>query len=199
MDPTRSTLLIRLKDRSDEDAWRTFNALYRPMLVSYARWRGLSEADADDAAQQCVEVVLARIGDYEHKASFKSWLRSIADHKVIDRIRARAGGAWGREVQPATGALEALEHRSPDGADEWDRQWAMAHLRHCAEVARREVSDHTYEAFRAYAVDGREPGAVAAALGITVNQVYVAKHRVMERIRAIMLELTGEEPGNLVA
>lgn len=199
MEPTRSTLLIRLRDRSDEEAWRTFNALYRPMLVSYARWRGLGEADADDAAQQCVEVVLAKIGDYEHTASFKSWLRGIADHKVTDRMRRRGGGAWGREVQPATGALEGVEHPSPEGADEWERQWAMAHLRHCAERARQEVSENTYQAFRAYAVDGREPGAVAESLGMSVNQVYVAKHRVMERIRSIMLELTGEEPGSLPA
>lgn len=213
MEPTRSTLLIRLRDRSDEQAWRTFNDLYRPMLVAYARWRGLNEADADDIAQQCVQVVLERIGEYEHRASFKSWLRAIAEHKILDRVRRLRGSAGAiarsaddgagraaraREVQPATGAFEALAHPSPEGADEWERQWSMAHLRHCAEQARREVSDSTYEAFRAYAIDGREPGAVAAALGISVNQVYVAKHRVLERIRSIMLELTGEEPGNLV-
>jgi len=193
MDPTRSTLLIRLKDRADQDAWRTFDHLYRPLLVSYARFRGLGDADADDTAQQCVEVVLVRIADYEHAASFKSWLRAIADHKVTDRLRARAGRA--REIQPATGALEAAPHPAPDAEGEWGRQWSMAHIRHCAEQARAEVADSTYAAFRGCAIDGREPAAVAAALGITVNQVYVAKHRVLERIRSIMLELTGEDLG----
>jgi RNA polymerase sigma-70 factor (ECF subfamily) len=187
---------MRLKDRSDEGAWRTFDDLYRPLLVSYARWRGLNDADAEDVAQQCVEVVLAGIVEYEHKASFKSWLRAIAEHKVVDRLRSRR-----REVQPATGQLDACERptsgtdRGASGGDEWDRQWKMAHLRHCAERVQHEVSDNTYAAFRAYAIDGREPGAVATAFGMSVNQVYVAKHRVLERIRAIMLELTGEELG----
>lgn len=199
MDPTRSTLLVRLKDRADEEAWRTFNDVYRPMLLAYGRRRGLDEADADDVAQQCVQVVLERIGEFEHRASFKGWLRAIADHKVVDCLRRRGGGSRGRarEVQPASGLLDGMAQDAPDGAEEWERQWSLMHLRYCAERARSEVSESTYEAFRAYAVDGREPGAVASALGMTVNQVYVAKHRVLERIRSIMLELTGEEPGNL--
>lgn len=61
MEDTRSTLLARLTDREDEDAWRTFDKLYRPMLVGYARTRGLTTHDAEDVAQECVEAVLDNI------------------------------------------------------------------------------------------------------------------------------------------
>ncbi len=62
MEDTRSTLLVRLRDPTDQDAWRTFDELYRPMLVGYACARGLDQADAEDVAQQCIQAVLKQIG-----------------------------------------------------------------------------------------------------------------------------------------
>jgi len=190
MDLTRSTLLVRLRNPTDQAAWRTFDELYKPLLIAYALSRGLDAASAEDIAQQCVQVVLEKIGGYQHQASFKSWLRAIADHKVADRLRARRG-----EVQPVTGMLDARAGAAPTPEDEWDKQWRISHLRHCAEQARGEVNESTYAAFHLYAIEERAPEAVAKSLGISVNQVYVAKHRVLERIRAIMLELTGEDLG----
>jgi len=188
MDATRTTLLARLKDRADEGAWRTFDTLYRAMLVGYARSRGLAQADAEDVGQQCSQVVLERIGDYQHLGSFKSWLRSIAEHKIADQFRRRRG-----EVQADTAILREHEDRSGPGAEEWERHWSSAHLRYCAELVRHDVAETTYAAFVGYAIEGRAPADVAASLKMTPNQVYVAKHRVIERIRAVMLELTGED------
>ena len=71
----------------------------------------------------------------------------------------------------------------------------MSHLRHCAQQARSAVNESTYAAFHLCAIEERDPAAVALSLGMSVNQVYVAKHRVLERIRAIMLDLTGEDVG----
>lgn len=189
MDHTRSTLLIRLRDRSDEQAWRTFDALYRTMLVGYARARGLPPADAEDVAQQCAEAVLEQIGQYAHAGSFKSWLRAIAEHKIVDRFRAQR-----REVQAESGVLSGAPDPAPALEQEWDRHWTIAHLRYCAQAVRSDVAENTYAAFAAYALEGRPVQAVAAALNMTPNQVYVAKHRVLDKIRAMMLELLGEEP-----
>jgi RNA polymerase sigma factor (sigma-70 family) len=189
MDNTRSTLLVRLRDRSDENAWRTFDDLYRTMLVGYARARGLSQADAEDVAQQCVQVVLEQIREYAHAGSFKTWLRAIAEHKMADFHRRR-----GRESPLRTGVLNEREDPTPELGEMWERHWSMAHLRYCAEAARREVAETTYAAFLAYAVEGRPAETVASLLGMTVNQVYVSKHRVLERIRALMADLTGQEP-----
>lgn len=187
MDKTQTTLLARLCDRSDQAAWRTFDELYRPLMWSYARARGLDAADADDIVQQCVTAVLEQIEHYQHRASFKSWLRAIVEHKIIDLIRSRR-----REV-PAGSDVQRVAADTTGSPDElWDRQWSLAHLRHCAEIVRREVAKSTYAAFAGYALEGRDAAAVAAELKLTVNQVYVAKHRVVERIRALMLELSGE-------
>lgn len=192
MDETRATLLLRLKDRSDQTAWNTFDRLYRPMLVDYSLSRGLDPADAEDVAQQCVTAVMEQIASYEHRASFKKWLRGIAEHKILDQFRKRR-----RELQAGSGVLDNRAD-SGTGVDEvWERQWSLAHLRYCAEVVRGEVAAGTFDAFEAYALEGKPVNEVAAVLGMTPNQIYVAKHRVLGRIRELMRELTGADETEL--
>jgi len=192
-DPTRSTLLVRLKDRGDTDAWETFGSLYRPMIVAYAVSHGLDSADAEDVAQQCTQAVLEKIETYEHLGSFKTWLRSIADHKIVDQFRRNR-----KHVQGTSGFWESQSapHHRPGGQsplEAWDRQWMVSHIAYCAERVRASVNETTYEAFAACVVRGMEPGAVAAALNLSINQVYVAKHRVLERIREMLRELHGQD------
>ena len=192
-DSTRSTLLVRLKDRGDADAWETFGSLYRPMIVAYAVSRGLDAPDAEDVAQQCTQAVLEKIEEYEHLHSFKSWLRAIADHKIVDRFRR------GKRLVQGTSTfwdMQSAPGHQPGGEappDVWDRQWTMAHIVYCAERVRASVNESTYEAFAACVLRGMDPGAVAAALNLSTNQVYVAKHRVLERIREMLRELHGED------
>lgn len=192
-DPTRSTLLVRLKDRRDDDAWETFGALYRPMIIAYALSRGLEPADAEDVAQQCTQAVLEKIGDYQHLHSFKAWLRAIAEHKIVDQFRRKH-----RMVQGTSGFWEAQQRASPGTDDDtppeaWERQWIRSHITYCADRVRASVNETTYEAFAACVVRDMEPSAVAASLNLSVNQVYVAKHRVLERIREMLRELHGQD------
>lgn len=192
-DSTRSTLLVRLRDRGDTDAWETFHSLYRPLICGYAVSRGLGSAEAEDVAQQCSQVVMERIAEYEHLGSFKAWLRAIAEHKIVDQIRrarrlVQGDTAFWGEQRSAVGA------RAPDSPEAmWDRQWERAHIMHCAERAKRSVNESTYEAFEACVVRGMDPAAVASLLNITLAQVYVAKHRVLERIRTMLREIHGQD------
>jgi len=194
MEDTHSTLLLRLKDGKDEAAWRSFNDLYQPMLVHYAQARGLDRAEAEDAAQQCVEAVLKQIGQYQHHGSFKTWLRAIAENKVRDRFRAR-----GREVHADSALLSALPDQGETPEQVWEQQWRSAHFHYCAELVRREVAENTYAAFVSYAIQGRPAEEVADQLGLSLNQVYVAKHRVLDRIRTLLAELTVAEPNEVSA
>ena len=191
---TRTTLLVRLRDGTDQAAWRTFDEIYRPLLLGYARSRGLEAHDAEDAVQQCLEGVLKQIGNYAHLGSFKNWLRGIVENKICDRFRAGK-----REVRADTGFLSNLPDTGETPEQEWERHWRVAHLRYCAELVRQEVAPSTFSAFVEYGIKGRPAGEVAAELGLSTNQVYVAKHRVLERTRDVMAELTGidvmEGPG----
>ena len=189
MEETRTTLLLRLKDGTDQTAWRTFDQLYRSMLVAYGTARGLDANDAEDVAQQCVQAVLDKIEKYEHLGSFKTWLRAIAEKKVCDRYR-----AMGREVQVESSVWAANADPQPGPDELWERKWWSAHLRHGAEVVRMEVAETTFAAFVGYAIEGEAPDIVARSLGLSVNQVYGAKHRVLDRLGSLMIEWTAEAP-----
>lgn len=188
MDDTRSTLLMRLKDRTDQAAWQAFDRLYRPLLFGYARTRGLEPADADDVTQQCVAAVLERIADYPHEGRFRTWLRAILDHKIHDHFRRR-----NREQQAESGLLTRQADVAAPLEEAWDRNWRTAHFRYCLERVREEVEENTYAAFLTYAVEERPAAEAAQRLGMTVNQIYVAKHRILERIGELLRELLGDE------
>ena len=73
MDTTRATLLVRIRNRGDIDAWSQFDAIYRPMLRRFARSAGLDAAACDDVVQECmvaihrhIEKILRDIDPYEH-------------------------------------------------------------------------------------------------------------------------------------
>ena len=189
MEETRTTLLIRLKNGEDQTAWRIFDQLYRPLIVNYSRARGLTTHDSEDVAQQCMQAILDKIGEYQHQGSLRSWLRAIAQNKICDRFR-----AIGREVQAGTAVWADKPDPNPAPDRLWEQHWWKAHLQQGAEVVRGEVAQTTFAAFVCYAIEGQSAEKVAQSLGMSVNQVYVAKHRVLDRIRALITEWTGEAP-----
>jgi RNA polymerase sigma-70 factor (ECF subfamily) len=94
MSTTRATLLERVRDSADAGEWKEFFALYAPLLESYARSLGLTVSDSEDVRDQCLAVVVQRIGSFRYdrsKGSFKGWLHRIARDKVIDACASRRG------------------------------------------------------------------------------------------------------------
>lgn len=176
--PTDPGLPARLADRGDAAAWDRFVAIYRPALVSLARRRGLSAADADDVAQEVCRSVAAAVGRFEAgsgRARFSTWLATIAERKSIDALRRR-------RVPPAAAcAFDTLAARSTDSRLlrlEVRRRLFQA----AADDLREEVSPTAWEAFWRTAIDGEPAERVATALGMTAGAVYAAKARTMRRL-----------------
>ena len=48
---TRNSLLLRLPDKTDIDAWDQFIDIYQPLVFRLARSKGFQEADAHDIVQ----------------------------------------------------------------------------------------------------------------------------------------------------
>ena len=194
VDTTSPSLLIRIRDRDDTDAWSKFYDLYGPLLYRYARSRGLSHDDAEDVRGNCYEAIVKQIKTFEYdkeKGGFKAWLRTLVNRRVVDRLRKRKSQALEskhlRDVQAETPAADEL----------WDEYWKNQHLRYCIEAARQNVSTQSYEAFQLMAQEGLSAQAVAERLGLNTNQVYKAKARVLKAIRQQMAliypdEISGE-------
>jgi RNA polymerase sigma factor (sigma-70 family) len=183
MSRTRSTLLEQIRDLDDAQGWEQFDAIYRPMIFRYARDRGLSLDQAEELAQDCMTALVERIQRFQRRASFRGWLRGLVDHKVADQLRKRPP-----ERQGVTRDFSRPQEREKTPAEIWERQWNRAHLLRCLDRVRAEVSEHTYRAFELYVIEEKPVAEISRLLGLTPNQVYVAKSRVMARIEERWLQ-----------
>lgn len=193
MSATSATLLARLKDNADADAWGRLNDLYVPLIRAWAERLGLRGADADDLVQEVLTVVVRRFPDFVHPekpGAFRGWLRAIAANC--------ARGLWRvRKFSPAVpGGTDFGEYlaRLEDPADalsrEWDREHDVHVTRRLLDRIRPDFEAGTWELFRRFVLDGEPADRVAAACGTTPNAVYIAKSRVLARLR--------EEAGGLL-
>ena len=186
MDTTRPSLLLRIRDRGDTDAWRLFDALYRPMLERFARARGLSAADAEDVAQHCLAQIADHIAEFTYNPAqgrFKGWLRTLVNNRIRSLVRGH------HERQGESRDFEVLPTRETAPDADFERIWLEEHLWHCLRELQREVEESTYRAFQAYVIEQQPIDAVCAATGLTAQNVYTIKWRLTERIAAKMREL----------
>ncbi len=183
---TRASLLVRLRDRGDQSAWREFVDVYSPVIYGFARKRGLQDADAADLMQDVLRSVTGAISrlDYDPKqGSFRGWLFTITRNKVFNHLSA------GRGKARATGdtATQAQLSAHPDAGPSLDDTWETDYRRQIAALAmnelRHEFQPKTWDAFWRTAVDGESAGDVARALKMSAGAVYVAKSRVLARLK----------------
>jgi RNA polymerase sigma-70 factor, ECF subfamily len=181
---TRPSILLRLSDRSDQEAWQIFESVYRPIIFRAARARGLQDADACDVAQAVLIRVSEGIKSYDpgHRgARFRTWLATITRHIVIDHLRARS-----RACAPILIDL-SLESEHPftdDGIDQQlEREYHLQLFRWAAASVKREFSPEAWQAFWETAVAGRPIAETASRLGRSTGSVYTIRARVMRRLK----------------
>jgi RNA polymerase sigma-70 factor (ECF subfamily) len=189
---TRPSLLLRIRDSQDSLAWSEFVQLYAPMIYAFSRKRGLQDADAADITQEVLRSVARSAGRFEYAASrggFRRWLFTVTRNEVNDHLTgARRVPGTNAETQ----TIDQLAAAAPDDAAEWDNEYEQRVLRWAAERIRKTVKESTWNAFWQTAVEGREPEEVARSLGMTVGAVYIAKSRVIARLR-VEIEAQGGE------
>ncbi|GMV96144.1 MAG: sigma-70 family RNA polymerase sigma factor [Phycisphaerae bacterium] len=182
---TSTSLLLALKDQDNDGVWRVFCERYQPLLLAFARKLGLSEHEAEDAAQ---ETLLAFAKSYEEggfdpeKGRLRKWLLGIAAHKIRDIQRRRGREFVPEEATDKTGLLRAV----PDDhtmSEIWQAEWERGVLRACLEEVRRHVEPSTLQAFELFVLQEWPAERVAAHLGISPNAVFKAKRRVLSRMR----------------
>jgi RNA polymerase sigma-70 factor (ECF subfamily) len=192
---TRQSLLVRLKDPRDGEAWAEFVAIYTPLIDRLARARGWQAADAADLTQEVFRAVAGAIDRYDPdpaRGSFRSWLFRIARNLMINLLAAR-------RIRPqATGDsdIQVLLERvpSPEGAETalFEVEYRRRVFLWAAEQIRGEFRRSTWQAFWLTAVEGQSIQAAAEASGISVGAVYIARSRVMARLRSVIEQLEGQ-------
>ncbi|WP_442511555.1 RNA polymerase sigma factor [Novipirellula sp. SH528] len=193
---TRATLLLRLRDGEDNEAWSEFLRDYGPMLYRFARSRGLQDADAADIVQDVVRRVgsaISRLDYSKEKGGFRAWLFTITRNRLYTYFekRKRLGPTANDSAQ-----YEMLS-QTPEATNELQDAWEREHQRQLAGQAMREVQPEvepqTWNAFQLTAVDGMSAGEAAKQLGMTTGAVYVAKSRVIARLKTVIERLQEED------
>ncbi|MBY0455893.1 MAG: sigma-70 family RNA polymerase sigma factor [Gemmataceae bacterium] len=187
MTATSATLLDRLRDPRDADAWGRLVELYGPLIRVWAERLNVRGADADDLVQEVMAVVVRRFPEFVHPdkpGAFRGWLRAIAANC--------ARTLWkGRKVRPtAPGGsdfgsyLARLEDPADDLARAWEREHDLHVTRKLLNRIRGDFEPRTWELFGRFVLDGLSAEEVAEEFGTTANAVYIAKSRVLARLRA---------------
>jgi RNA polymerase sigma factor (sigma-70 family) len=190
MPTTRASLLVRLRDPHDRDAWGHFVEVYGPLIYGYARRRGLQDADAADVTQEVLQQLSHALPEFAYdrsRGTFRGWLFTLVHHRVYDlatRSRKREQGSGD------TGHQLSLEQRpAPVQEAEWNEEWQRRLFQCAAEWVRSSFEEPTWQAFWLTAVEGRKASDVASELGLTVGAVYIAKSRVVAKIKERVREL----------
>lgn len=187
MDTTRLSLLLRIRDPRDSSAWSRFDAIYRPLLLRFARARGCNDADGEDVVQFCMTAVHRHITEFDYdpgRGRFKSWLSTIVNNYVRNLRR--------RRPEFGESGLSRVEDSGTTPDQEFERIWMEEHLQHCLRELREEEDEISVTAFSRYALQGEAVETVCAATGLAPNQLYKLKWRLTRRLQAMLSELTAE-------
>ena len=178
MDHTPASLLERLRQPDQADAWERFVQLYTPLLYYWTRRQGLQQADAADLVQEVFLILAQKMPHFQYDPgqSFRNWLRTITLNKLRERYR---------KPQPVQAAEEALVGLADDHDAErpWEAEYQQQLVRRALEMLQGEFQPTTWQAFWQHGWLGRPAPEVAVELWLTARAVRAARLRVVCRLR----------------
>jgi RNA polymerase sigma-70 factor (ECF subfamily) len=191
MPATRHSLIAKLSEPANAAAWSEFLELYQDAIWRFARGCGLQDADAADVVQEVLLLVHQKIGQWRpsgRTGAFRCWLIKTAHRVCLRSIRnaSRADRAVGGSS--ACAGLYGLAGDPPrHGSDSDWQSWAFCWA---AGIVQREVDPVAWDAFFLNSVKGVSAADAAQRLGISKGNVYLAKCRIIARIRTVIGELS---------
>ena len=180
MHTTDASLLRKLRSRADVTAWSQFVRLYAPLLHRWVATLGIDEPDRSDVVQDVFVVLLGKLStfQYDQRQSFRGWLRTITLNKCRDLLRSQR-----RLTEPLL--LERIELASGDDSNFLTQaEYRQSLASRALALMREQFSDTTWRACWQHVAEGQSAKEIAAELGITENAVYLARARVLKRLRA---------------
>lgn len=198
--PTRATLLGRLKNWDDHSSWQAFFDAYWQLIYGVARKSGLSDSEAQDVVQETMTSVAKHMPKFKYDpalGSFKAWLLKLVRWRIIEQVRKRIPFSKSRSASATSAARTDTIHNLPDPAGPalermWELEWKENVLKAAIENVKRKLDPQKYQIFDCYVNKGWSAEKVAATFGIPVSQVYMAKNRITEKIKAEAARLEKE-------
>ncbi len=189
---TRPSLLLQIRDLNNRAAWESFVETYGPLVYSYAQSKGAQDADAADITQEVFRRISSAIQKFEYdpqRGMFRAWLRTITRNALINcqRKQQTGRGVGGTEV------LRSLELLSEeDDNEDWEREYELQMLRHAIRRLKPEFSASHWKAFELTVFEGRKAAEIVSEVGMSLGTIYVAKSRIVARIKQFIATIDND-------
>ena len=185
MNETRQSLLLRAQT-GETDAWKDLTDLYRPLIIGWLNRQGVPAVDLEDLSQDVLLSVVTHLPGFRHsgqRGAFRAWLRTIVCSRTTDYWHALGAGTQGEGGSGAAAALQQFADPDSDLNRQWDEKHDRYVLDCLPDLVEEEFEPATLRAFRRLALERASGAEVAEELGLSVAAVYMAKSRVLQRIR----------------
>jgi RNA polymerase sigma-70 factor (ECF subfamily) len=153
--------------RGDPDAWQRLAYLHVPLVLAWCHGRGLSDAEAEEAACEVFHKAADRLGEMTSGGRFRDWLRRLAYGYL-------------EELRPASGSTPAEQEGEAE-------RWLL--YRRALELISSELEPAEREAARRIVFDEQTPETAAAELGLSLPAVFAAKAVLLGRLREELRDL----------
>jgi RNA polymerase sigma-70 factor (ECF subfamily) len=176
----------RLQGDHDPGAWNDLVVLYSPLIRGWLRRHSVNPNDADDLVQEVLEVVVKRFRDFRHNkrtGAFRAWLKTITLNCVRDFWKSRRFRPTATGGSDFGGYLDQIADPNNPLSKAWDKEHDLHVMTKLLDMIRVQFTETTWEAFKRVALESQSPDDVARDLSITVNAVFIAKSRVLARLR----------------
>jgi RNA polymerase sigma-70 factor (ECF subfamily) len=192
---TSSSLIQRVKSR-DPVAWQRFVTLYGPMVYDWSRKAGLQSNDSADVVQEVFHSVATGLESFQYGGqgqTFRGWLWTITRNKIRDFARRRVNRPDAAGGTDAYLRLQDLPDELPEASIGPTGIGDQGLVRRALELVRAEFEERTWQAFWRVTMEDARPADVATELGMSVGAVYMAKSRVLNRLRRELAEEYGAD------
>jgi RNA polymerase sigma factor (sigma-70 family) len=187
---TTPSLLLRIRNPSDAEAWKTFVDVYGRLVYRHCRSRGLRHEDAENVTQEVFAQISQSIRRFDYRPElgrFRDWLGTVTRNEINRFLKKEVRTARGNGGAEEERALADIAARGEDTA--WTEEFNAHLLATALARSRPHFEEQTWRAFELVWLERRPAAEVANELKVPIDRVYVAKSRVLERLQQEVQEL----------
>lgn len=191
---TNASLLSRLRDPGDQQAWGEFDGRYRELLLRFCIRRGLPFPDAEDVVQRVFTNLSVALHDFEYdpaRGRFRDYLHRVAKNAISEWASRTKTHRATLSIHNDRGEAEAVALAATEDVA-WEEEWVAHHYRMAMITVRASFEIQSVQIFER-TLAGVSVEQLAREFSTTPEAVYQLRHRIRLRLRELIDQQIREE------